>query len=207
MKRHRTTSGYTLLEVMVAMGLTATVLGMVYGVVISSTRSFSSQQGQTYTQFRVRTSLDEMAKDIRAASGAAAPTGLPTGVTASKALALSIPARDTNGIMFTDPTKPTADTIKKDTVTYYVKDNTLYRKTVAQTGSLRAGGTVTLAKDISAFTFAMKTDAGATTTTAADAAAVDVSATVGSTTGGNANTVALTGVRMRNKLATPATTP
>lgn len=189
------------MEMLVAVGLSATVLGMVYGVVISSTRSFSCEQGQTYTQFRVRTSLDDMAKDIRAASEVVAATGLPGGVSASQALALNIPARDATGIMFTDPTKPTADTIKKDTVIYYVKSNTLYRKTTAQTGSLRASGTQTLAKDIAAFAYALKTDAGATTTTVADAAAVDVSATVGSTTGINANTVALTGVRMRNKLA------
>lgn len=189
------------MELLTAMGLTAMVLGMLYGVVVSSTRSFSREQGQTYSQFRVRTSLDAMAQDVRAASNVITASGLPTGVGASQALALSIPARDSNGVMFTDPTNPTSDSIKKDTVTYYVKDETLYCKTSAQSGSLRTSGTQTLAKGLSAFSYTMKTDAGANTNSVADAAAVDITATVGSTDGMDANTVALTGVRMRNKLA------
>ena len=74
---------------------------------------------------------------------------------------------------------------------------------IAQVGSLRTTTAATVvARDVSAFTISAKMQDGVATTVPVDTAAVDLFATVGKMGGTNVSTVALTGVRLRNKRAT-----
>ena len=195
MKRRSLRRGLTLVEVLFVMGIMGAVMAVVMGIMANSSRSFAREQGQTYTQFRVRTAVDEMAKEVRAAASVVPSTGLPSN---TGAITIRVPCRSNTGIVYS-ASPPSAQNMVLDTVSYYVSNGVLSRKiTVGHASSVRPAGTVVVAQDVSALTFQMKTSTGAGTTDVAQAAEVDLSATVGGGAGMEPRTVALTGVRLRN---------
>lgn len=184
--------GFTLLELLTAMGISAAVLTIVLRIVILGTQSFTREQGQTYSQFRVRTAIDSVAVDIRTATAVLASTGLPTN---DRAITLEVPCQSNSGIVYS------GTTMLKDTVAYWhTTDGVLHRRiTKGDSTSKRTAGDSVVAQNVSALTITLKDRNGAVVTDVTQAAAVDVSATVTSLNGMQSGTVALTGVRMRNK--------
>lgn len=57
--------GFTLIEIMVAMGIFLVVLGAIYGVFISSNKSYHTQDRVAAAQQGVRVGIDFMVRDIR----------------------------------------------------------------------------------------------------------------------------------------------
>jgi prepilin-type N-terminal cleavage/methylation domain-containing protein len=56
--------GFTLLEVMLAMGIASVVMAAIYGVYITQTRSYTTQNVSADVQQQVRAAIDFMAEDI-----------------------------------------------------------------------------------------------------------------------------------------------
>jgi prepilin-type N-terminal cleavage/methylation domain-containing protein len=63
----RFTAGFTLVELLIAMAITAIALGAIYGVYISSNRSYKTQDRVVTVQQNVRASADFMIRAIRMA--------------------------------------------------------------------------------------------------------------------------------------------
>jgi len=59
--------GFTLVEVLIAMAIVGVVMGAIYGIFVSSNRSYHTQDSVTETQQGVRIGLDFMVRDIRMA--------------------------------------------------------------------------------------------------------------------------------------------
>jgi type IV pilus assembly protein PilW len=75
-------SAFTLVEILVAMALIGIVAGAIYGIFISSSRSYHNQDRIAETQQRLRLALDFMVREIRMAGfdpigNASDPIGTP----------------------------------------------------------------------------------------------------------------------------------
>ncbi|HEY3266289.1 MAG TPA: hypothetical protein VGM37_05140 [Armatimonadota bacterium] len=197
MNRHTRIRGLTYIELLCAMAIGSMVLMIVMSIAITGTRTFAREQGQAFTQFRVRTALDAIAMDIRLADAVVANPTLPAN---DGAFTLEVPCQSPNaGIVYN------GTTMYKDTITYWhSSDGVLHRTTsVGNSASKRKGATnpytVTVAQGVTAFAYKMWTKDGSQATAVSDAAIVDISCKVASTLDSQPFTLALTSVRMRNK--------
>jgi len=60
-------NGFTLIEIMIVLAISGIAMGAIYGVFISSSRSYRTQEGVVDAQQRARVGLDFMVRDIRMA--------------------------------------------------------------------------------------------------------------------------------------------
>jgi type II secretory pathway pseudopilin PulG len=211
--------GMSLLESMVALSLTAGILGTAMGVYVSGTKGLYQEQGQSYVQSRARQGLDNIARDARSAKAfvaSATVNGVAytanDGSTGDACLILQVPAQDsqTMDLLYYN-SGAQATTLVTDTVVYYFKsrDHTL-RRTISPGGPITINGVshssfrtsitdAVMTANLSGLTFKMRDRDGAITTQPGRVAAVDMVASLTQGSGGTAvGAVALTGVRLRN---------
>jgi type II secretory pathway pseudopilin PulG len=99
-RARRSQRGMTLLETLIAGAITAAVMGTAIGVYVTGTRSFYREQAQSFVQFRARTTMDDIAKEIRSAKVFLPYANVSGGVYASDGsvnpacLILQVPAQD-----------------------------------------------------------------------------------------------------------------
>jgi Tfp pilus assembly protein PilW len=211
--------GMSLLESMVALSLTAAILGTAMGVYVSGSKGLYQEQSQSYIQSRARQGLDNIARDARSAKAfvaSATVNGVSytanNGSTGDACLILDVPAQDsqTMDLLYYN-SGAQATTLVTDKVVYYYKsaDHTL-RRTISPGGPITIGGVshssyrtsitdAVMTANLSGLTFKMRDRDGAITTQSGRVAALDMVATLKQGSGGAAaGAVALTGVRLRN---------
>lgn len=190
----RARRGFSLMEVLGATVILAGVLTAVLGIVVQSTRSFAREQDQTLSQFRARTTVDELAEDLRSAVCILPATDLPTNTAAIK---FEVPCRTEDGILFNG--MPSLGNLVRDTLAYYVVEGELHRLTsVGNASSVRESGNVVVATGVGSLTFTMRDAAGAVTNNTAEAVEVELVTTVGYAQGLKGACDGRIAVRLRN---------
>lgn len=136
-------NGFSLIELLIVMAIVGVVMGAIYGVFISSNRSYRTQERVADAQQSVRVGVDFMVRDIRmaglnpfgtAGAGMEAATGTNLRLTADL---------DINGA--------TDAPLNQERVSYDFSNNALRRQLYETTAS--ATGWQTLANNVTALSF------------------------------------------------------
>lgn len=176
----RNQSGFSLVEMLAAMAVIGFVLGGVLLLQQQGQQAYLFGSNRVEVQQNARVALERMARDLRAA----------TSITTAEAANLVFASKDSSG---------------NDVPMQYQLTGTDLNRTCTCPGD-PTDGTLTLIGGVGALAFTYKTQAGTTTSTAADVRMIDISITteteesVASYAPGNRAVTADTTVRLRNIL-------
>lgn len=171
----RADSGFTLMELMVAIGLGMVVLASVATTFTAQTRSYSAQEQINQMEQNLRGALDIMAREIKMA-GYKPNGGTVTGVVSYSSTGLTIQADlDASGTVLSSGTG--SSTAYEQIAYAYDSTN---KKITRQVGD---GDVTTLAENISAFSFSYYKAQSGTSAAATASAASEIRQIVISLTG------------------------
>lgn len=162
--KNRNTGGFTLIEMLVAIGIGMVVLAAVTTTFMSQTRFYSSQEQINEMEQNTRGALDMISRELKMA-GYNPNSGTFSGVTYNTSQLLIQADLDSNGSISTSSSA-------NEQITYTF-DNT--NKQIKR--ALGGGTAQVLADNITAFTFSYLDSAGASTTTTANIRQVAISIT------------------------------
>jgi len=159
----RRNPGFTLIEVLISLGIGMVVLAALYAVFTIQSKNFAKQEQIGEMQQIARTAMDSMAREITMAGyDPNQTTPANAGITAASATSLS----------FTSDLNGDSDTADANESVTYAFDGANYRIT-RNTG----GGAQPFAENIQGLTFTYYDAAGAVTATAADIRRIQISIT------------------------------
>lgn len=174
------TNAFTFIEILMAMAIVGVIIGAIYGVFVSTNRSYHTQDRVADAQQRVRVGIDFMVTDIRMAGldplgPAIDPVdGNGAGIKQATATTLRLTIDlDMNGVIDDgDGAAP----LNQERISYDFTNNTLRRQLYENTGS--ATGWQPLINDVSALTFSYLDANGNATATLDDIRTVVITMTV-----------------------------
>lgn len=149
--------GFTLVEVLIAMAISGIVMGAIYGIFISSNRSYRTQDSTADAQQRVRVGIDFMAHDLRMVG--MDPLSAGAGFENATATQMRLTAdRDLDGQIDRDTSGLAAD-LNQERITYAWDGQALRRRLYEGTADETAWQTVI--EGVSALNFNYLNAAGA----------------------------------------------